>query len=948
MSIAPQVTVPAWLADVARRAASLDERLAAGGLGDPEGLARWERAIAPDDPAFFARRLAWDGLDPSRLVGDTDPPLPSWAPWLAAGLACEPGPPPALEIPFIHAVWPLACAAAPPALAGALAERLGEIAAPALYDAFERGGRRYEALIGTWPRYLQAWPVLARLLGTAMEQFAAGAAELVERYQADRPALAAMLGRDPGELADARPASTDAHAGGRVVWRLDGNGLVYKPRSLALEAAFATVGVLDRGTYGWMELVRPRPCEDPAAVDRFFHQAGRHLALFHALGGTDFHAENVLAAGDRPVVVDLEGLLQPAVEPDELGWADPAAVMRRVDQGALASLYVSFWSRLPDGSLVDGGGLARGPEVLEERCWLELNTDAMRPGTRQVRPAAPHLPTLAGRPVPATERAAAVRAGFREAYRELVATRGAVLERPGLADARVRFFFRTTRHYEQLDKRLREPAALVDGLERSFRLDRLARTYRAWGERPPLWDLIGAERRSLEAMDVPAFTLPAGGTGPGFTASPLARATARLQALGELDLEVQDQAIAIALAPGELLPPGQAAAPEPPLASALALAERLARRAIPTADGAVTWLAPVPSAAAGRPVPGALATGLWEGAVGPALFLAAAAAAGGPDRWAELARASLVPLSAAVAAGAPRWARDAGGLASWAGSARALAVLARLLEAPELRSQAVAILAGLPVGAIATCGRPDASGGLADVLLSALALADDPVGLGLARLVGDRLLALGEGGWRTETEQGAVLAGFAHGQAGVATALIGLYEATGEAAYRDAALASLAHEDALFDPERRNWPIVGTADAEGRPWAWAAWCHGAAGIAISRLAAGRHDPRRLAEAELAIETLLGTPDHPLDWLCCGNFGRVEALLLAGRALDRPAWIEQASALAVRRHAVAAFGQDPPRRELDLDPSFLRGLAGIGYTTLRLALPDTLPGLMGGT
>ena len=69
--------------------------------------------------------------------------------------------------------------------------------------------------------------------------------------------------------------------------------------------------VLDRHTHGWVECVDPAPCPDPAVVTRYYQRAGALLCLVHLLQGSDCHAENLIAAGEDPVLVDCETLLDP-------------------------------------------------------------------------------------------------------------------------------------------------------------------------------------------------------------------------------------------------------------------------------------------------------------------------------------------------------------------------------------------------------------------------------------------------------------------------------------------------------------------------------------------------------------------------------------------------------------------------------------------------------------
>src|SRR5262249_49957013 len=136
----------------------------------------------------------------------------------------------------------------------------------------------------------------------------------------------------------------DTHRGGRavIIARFQsGLQVVYKPRSLAGDQHFQQVlawindrgdhppfrllKILDRGDHGWVEFVEPGGCADVGEVQRFYQRQGALLALLYALEATDFHHENLIAAGEHPVLVDLEALFHPrnpGVEP--LGPAEDA------------------------------------------------------------------------------------------------------------------------------------------------------------------------------------------------------------------------------------------------------------------------------------------------------------------------------------------------------------------------------------------------------------------------------------------------------------------------------------------------------------------------------------------------------------------------------------------------------------------------------------------------
>ncbi len=180
---------------------------------------------------------------------------------------------------------------------------------------------------------LRRYPVLARDVCRFAEQWAETSLEMMERLAADRGEIVQLFaaGQDPGLLGEVESGLSDCHAGGRTVAILgfqSGLRVVYKPKPLAVDLRFqelvawlndrgatptlCCLQILDRGSYGWMEHVTARPCETPDEVVRFHERQGAWVALFYVLEATDFHFENLIAAGEHPVPIDLETLFQPA------------------------------------------------------------------------------------------------------------------------------------------------------------------------------------------------------------------------------------------------------------------------------------------------------------------------------------------------------------------------------------------------------------------------------------------------------------------------------------------------------------------------------------------------------------------------------------------------------------------------------------------------------------
>jgi lantibiotic modifying enzyme len=213
---------------------------------------------------------------------------------------------------------------------------------------------------------------------------------------------------------------------------------------------------------------------------------------------------------------------------------------------------------------------------------------------------------------------------------------------------------------------------------------------------------------------------------------------------------------------------------------------------------------------------------------------------------------------------------------------------------------------------------------------------------------GDLLLAeaaRGESGWSWKSLHATRnLTGFSHGTAGIAWALLELWQISREKRFHDAALEAFRYERACFDPERQAWPDFREDPAQYL----ALWCHGAVGIGFSRLRAWQilGDADCLAEARVALARATDPASAPANYsLCHGRSGTGDFLLYASHVLGEERWLAPAEASA--QEGIEFF----ERRRLpwpcglpraNETPDLMLGLAGIGYHYLRLADPEHTP------
>ena len=106
-----------------------------------------------------------------------------------------------------------------------------------------------------------------------------------------------------------------------------GPRLIYKPKDLGIDLAYndllawlnrrgapvalRSLLVLARDGYGWVEFAAPEACRDEDAVERYYRRVGALVCLVYLLQGADCHAENLIASGEQPILVDCETLLNP-------------------------------------------------------------------------------------------------------------------------------------------------------------------------------------------------------------------------------------------------------------------------------------------------------------------------------------------------------------------------------------------------------------------------------------------------------------------------------------------------------------------------------------------------------------------------------------------------------------------------------------------------------------
>lgn len=817
------------------------------------------------------------------------------------------------------------------------------------HERYDHYDREVLADTGRAEALFTEFPVLGRALVEHAGAWLAASAELLEHLVTDLPALRRYgLAPDlPVELVEC--GLGDRHLGGRSVARIefaDGSSLIHKPRPVEAEQLYAdVVALLDelvpgmclhamrtvpRDGYGWCEYLERTPCRDRDAVRRYHRHVGGALAALHVLGAVDIHMGNLIAAGESPVPVDLETILQHTSVRDRTALTANELAIDMLAQSVLATamvpsrLFGDGMSAGVDISGISGGAPQRSPRALPT--LIDPFTDRMRiEGRHREMRGARNRPVLDGVPVDPAAWTGDIVEGFTDAYEAVHAHAGrfdALVQ--DASDITVRYLARTTRRYDLFRYERYHPDYLTDGLDTERLLEKL---WTAVTTRSDLAPIVESERAQLLAGDIPSFSsrpgstdLYSGGTvvAEDYFDQPSAVSIRRTLALFGPDhravqLTVLDDSLGLIrdrAADRFDLAAHQPATADGPVVGRDQLAE-LARRALDgLADRAMlgeddcTWIGVATDGIRDESLTfKPLTTNLYDGLGGMALVFAHAARALGVDSYAEIARRSAQPLitelRGAIADGATRRVGAFGGLAgslyaldhvevsigAVAGTAvdedwtdllaASLPYLARC-AARESSPDLVSGLAGCAAVAAGLATRHDLPG-LADVAaicVEGLHRSAVPAGDGLA--------------WRFGPED-PLLGGFSHGAAGIGWALLRTARVFGDDRAHDLGERALAYDAGLRIPDVAAWQDLRdfrdrTGVVQKHP---TLWCHGATGIGISRvLAHASAGPgagsaeRYLAEARVAVDAVIAAGSLASQGLCHGDAGSIEFLRLA--------------------------------------------------------------------
>ena len=211
--------------------------------------------------------------------------------------------------------------------------------------------------------------------------------------------------------------------------------------------------------------------------------------------------------------------------------------------------------------------------------------------------------------------------------------------------------------------------------------------------------------------------------------------------------------------------------------------------------------------------------------------------------------------------------------------------------------------------------------------------------------------------WKTLPTAPRAMPCYSLGVAGIATALLELFEATGEESFRHAGAEGFRYIRNTYDATEENWRDyrvlnVEMPDGTLKPMFSTSWCHGAAGIGLAHLRAGEllGESSYREKTDAAMRTVTRTVRRSLSQmnfsLSHGAAGMAELMLCAGsESPEHISLARQVGELGIQQYEddriswpCGGFGGIET-------PDLMLGLAGIACFYLRLHDPNLVPSVL---
>lgn len=368
------------------------------------------------------------------------------------------------------------------------------------------------------------YPVLIRCIRERIECQIQYYVQVMQWFREDSDKIGGLFfdGGTQGRITGIESGLSDLHNGGTEVLKIcleNGKKLLLKPRSMENEQFFTRLlgwisertgssqyhyTILSRYDHSWCEIVEYQSCESEQDIHQYYRRLGEQLFLAYLLGTSDIHTENLIACGPYPVIVDLEALARPGKEIQAESAED--AIYSWIRELVIGTGILPFYVWNKEGEGIDGSAIhsKKGQKLpFQIPAVAEEETSNMYITYREgFTSAGRNLAWMKGKEETIAAYVDDLLSGFSEAYqaveKEKVFFQRALVEGKGLQS---RVVLMHTQRYAMLLNSSYHPSLLMDGAEREIFLYSIGQGRWDREER-----IVREEILALLRGDIPCFS----------------------------------------------------------------------------------------------------------------------------------------------------------------------------------------------------------------------------------------------------------------------------------------------------------------------------------------------------------------------------------------------------------------------------------------------------------
>ncbi|BCJ93980.1 type 2 lantibiotic biosynthesis protein [Anaerocolumna cellulosilytica] len=755
--------------------------------------------------------------------------------------------------------------------------------------------------------------------------------------------------------------------------------------------------IIDKGHYGWEEEILQKSCQNELELKTYYTRLGINLFVNFLLNTCDLHCENIIACGEYPVVIDLETLVG-------IGGMDADTTKGKIHKILMDSvLYLGVlpalhWKGKRGGVNLSGMNGYTGQTVPFKipciRCHKtsEIAIDYRNPITHGGK----NLAKLNGRYIESKNYTKELLLGFEKAYTVGLSNKDTIISfMSEVKTLKSRYLLRDTQFYSALLLTSYHPDFMMDGGDRNLFLYQLfERGYLSYaqnikcsknkmGARQTLHmvnniKIVEAEIKELLKGNIPVFyirvdnkelILPDGRRLKGYLHSTAYdNVIAKINALSYTDLERQSLFIRITMGEnfifrkdkllinsmdnkkGDIRHIYQAVE---------RIGDMLVKEAIYNKDFTdVNWIGIFNSMTGdGTKIFQPLNPYLYDGIAGLAIFMNALNKVIKKSSYSKLCKALDTTLFSYTESYRMNAEADkecmTGAFSGEASIVYTYQILYQLTNNIVYLEYAKRHVKPILSAIEKDCKYDvlNGNGGFIILLCNLYKLTKEEEYIAAAneaaRILSQSAITMPEGiGWKLETCP-VPLAGFSHGNSGMAVAFGVISQITGSKEYLPVINELLMYEESLYSASLNSWVDL----REGKKSeSTASWCHGASGILLSRLflvkVLGSEYSERLGrDISRAVKNVIESEKKNSYCLCHGNCGNMHILKVYERCMPQNEFVKQITFLQISELAFNIGNGTSDIKPAEYNhPGFMTGITGIGYCLLGFInehIPDVL-------